>query len=247
MQVRPMRGGMSNRLQEGPSAAGLPMRFASGSELLLCAKQGDHAAYLELCQRASPMAMSMIIKITKNHDDAEDAMQEALINAFLHLHSFNEQSTFSTWFVRIAVNASLMLLRKQRRFSDVRRSSEDGDDIFDNLVDPSPSAETILCQREKRVRLRQAIEGLPSTLRRTVELRHAEGASVQQVAAHMGISVPAVKSRLARATVKLRLSLGESALAAGQHKKTPRGASGQGLGSVIGDRTRTLRLERAAC
>ena len=174
------------------------------------AKQGDHSAYLELCRRASPQAMGMVLRITKNQHDAEDVMQEAMLNAFVHLRDFSGQSAFSTWFTRIAVNSALMLLRKQRRVTHISRYGVDGEDIFDTLADPSPNPETVLSQRENKTLLRGAIQQLPSTLRRTVELRLAESGTLHEIAAYMGISLPAAKSRLARATVRLHATIEQS-------------------------------------
>jgi RNA polymerase sigma-70 factor (ECF subfamily) len=82
--------------------------------LISAAQAGQEWAFVELCFRYSKRILFMLYKITKNREDAEDALQEAKLKAFVHIGDFNRASTFATWFTRIGVNSALMILRRKR-------------------------------------------------------------------------------------------------------------------------------------
>src|ERR1700722_13876114 len=82
--------------------------------LVTAAKLGEHLAFSELWNRHSKRAFNTMYRITRNHQDAEDALQDAFLKAFVHLKNFDGRSTFSTWLTRIAINSALMILRKRR-------------------------------------------------------------------------------------------------------------------------------------
>src|SRR5258708_8065089 len=84
----------------------------SESDLLLAATRGSQAAFGELCQRHSAQLFRTVRRIARNKEDAEDALQDAMFKAFVHLHQFDGRSKFSTWLMRIAINAALMIVRK---------------------------------------------------------------------------------------------------------------------------------------
>ena len=86
----------------------------SDERIVAVAKSGDVAAFDKLCQRHAPKILCMTHRIMRNREDAEDAVQECFLNAFVHLRSFDGRSRFSTWLARIAMNAALMKLRKNR-------------------------------------------------------------------------------------------------------------------------------------
>src|SRR5215813_6356527 len=77
-------------------------------------KAGDHVAFMELIRRSSPVALRAIRNIAHNPADVEDVMQDTFVNAFKGLRSFNQQSKFSTWLTRIAINSALMLVRRRK-------------------------------------------------------------------------------------------------------------------------------------
>jgi len=80
----------------------------TGKELLARARAGDQAAFGELCKRSEPRLLRMARHIVRNEEDAQDAVQEALLNAFRNLSTFDERSSFFTWATRIAINSSLI-------------------------------------------------------------------------------------------------------------------------------------------
>src|ERR1700734_2792849 len=177
--------------------------------LIRAAQSGQEWAFVELCARNSKRVFNTIYGVTKNREDAEDALQDSMMRAFLHLKQFDGRSSFATWFTRIGINSALMILRKRRiRLETSMDATAEGEtwqtwQIADYSMDP----EKHYVGHEKSVRLKRAICRLPSTLRSVVELGQMEGHSMKQIANNMGISVPATKSRLARAKVALRKSM----------------------------------------
>src|ERR1700678_1938440 len=91
---------------------GLDLDFQSMSDegLIAAAQRGQEWAFVELCTRSSKRAFSTIYGVTKNREDAEDAMQDSMMRAFMHLKQFDGRSSFATWFTRIGINSALMIL-----------------------------------------------------------------------------------------------------------------------------------------
>jgi RNA polymerase sigma factor (sigma-70 family) len=182
---------------------------AGDESLLEAAKRGEHAAYIELSNRHAPMIFRVVNRITRNREDAEDAMQESLMKAFIHLRTFDGRSSFATWLTRIAINSALMLLRKKRTKMEISFESDPADANWHSvqLADPSSGPETLYLQQEREHNLKQAIYRLPSNLREVIEIRNAHDVSVTEVAEIAGISVAATKSRLLRAKKALTTSM----------------------------------------
>jgi RNA polymerase sigma factor (sigma-70 family) len=180
--------------------------------LVAAAKDGDHQAYAELCRRHSKQIFRTVLRITRDVADAEDTLQKALLKAYVHIGGFEGRSAFSSWLTRIAINSALMLSRKKR--SRPVYSFESGSDVDDfNLPEPvetSRSPEESCIQNALENELAQAIRYLPPNLRVVMQIRYREEASVAEIAKMLGISEPAVKSRLLRARSKLRRRLGEN-------------------------------------
>jgi len=179
------------------------------SQLVTAAKSGDAAAFEELVNRYERKIFRLTMNITRNHEDAEDAMQDAFMKAYAHLANFQGDSRFYTWLVRIAANEALMRLRKRRpnQFSLDEPVEGDEDLMPRELQDWGPSPEQRYAQAEMRDILDQAIDQLEPEYRVPFVLRDMEELSTEETAAAMGISVAAVKSRLLRARLKLRQKL----------------------------------------
>jgi RNA polymerase sigma factor (sigma-70 family) len=181
---------------------------ASDDTLVLLAKCGGQMAFGELCRRHSSMAMRTVQRITRNREDAEDALQDSLLKAFTHLNTFDGRSSFSTWLTRIAINSALMILRKKRSHPE---DSFDADSWFHlQMVDSSPNPERMFADRETEYAVRRAVRRLPPLLRGVIEIRYSRDASMEQVAVLTGISIAAAKSRMLRAKKSLRTGLGEN-------------------------------------
>jgi RNA polymerase sigma-70 factor, ECF subfamily len=188
---------------ERPHSSGHPQSPAE-KQLIARARAGDQAAFGELCKRSVPRLLGMARRIVRNEEDAQDAVQEALLNAFLNLSRFDERSSFFTWATRIAINSSLMQLRKRRPFF-VRFTDDAPEDFV--VKDPSPDPEALLAEKNEQRVLHEAIRSLPRKLRIVVELKQFRDCSLGETAAALSISCPAVKARLYRAkeTLKNRL------------------------------------------
>jgi RNA polymerase sigma-70 factor, ECF subfamily len=189
----------------------LPSTVAREDEPLLvaAAKSGDSAAFEELVNRYERKIFRLTMNITRNHEDAEDAMQDAFMKAYSHLADFQEDSRFYTWLVRIAANEALMRLRKRRPNQVSLDEPLEGDEelIPRQVEDWGPSPEQRYAQTELNDILNQVIDELEPDYRTVFVLRDVEELDTEETAAVMGISVAAVKSRLLRARLKLRQKL----------------------------------------
>src|SRR6202035_2457218 len=96
--------------------------------LIGAAQAGEEWAFVELCTRNSKRVFNTIYGVTKNREDAEDALQDSMMRAFLHLKQFDGRSSFATWFTRIGINSALMILRKRRiRLETSMDTTDDGE------------------------------------------------------------------------------------------------------------------------
>jgi RNA polymerase sigma-70 factor (ECF subfamily) len=183
-----------------------PATVALGDDLLLSmAQAGQQWAFEELCRRHSNRTCQMIYRVTRNCEDAEDALQDSIMSAFRKLGQFDGHSTFATWFTRIGINSALMILRKKRIRQ--KTSMDTFGDALPPLVHQSPNPEQSYVSNERSMRLERAVSGLSQTLRSVIELRQVEGRSLKEIARSIGISLPAAKSRLSRAKAELRRSM----------------------------------------
>jgi RNA polymerase sigma-70 factor, ECF subfamily len=176
-------------------------------KLVRAAKAGDIGAFEQLVHRYDRNVFRIAQHITQNREDAEDVVQDAFLKAYENLKSFQEQSKFYTWLVRIAVNEALMRLRRRRPERMVSLDEEvktDEDSMPREVADWSPNPEQLYTQSELRDILTKTIQGLPSSFRTVFVLRDVEGLSTEETAEALDLSIPAVKSRLLRARLQLR-------------------------------------------
>lgn len=184
----------------------------SGREevLLSAAQAGQEWAFVELCFHHARRILFVLHKITKNREDAEDAFQESILKAFVHLGEFNRASTFATWFTRIGINSALMILRRKRTRPEVSTDAPmDKGDLLVNweIADRRPNPEDHYIQLERHRRLQAAISKLPTRYRRVFEIRQRSDGSMKEIAEEAGITIAATKSRLLRARQALRSSI----------------------------------------
>jgi RNA polymerase sigma-70 factor (ECF subfamily) len=182
----------------------------SDARLVSAAKSGDAFAFFELSRRHSNKILWRAYRIVKNRPDAEDVRQESLMKAFIHLKEFEERASFSSWLTRIAINSALMTVRKKRRSIETSIDATNNDYEIEyrwEPKDPAESPESRCARREREALLNGAIQGLPPKLREIVQLSHRDDRSMEEIARLLRISVPAAKSRLARARTALRTSL----------------------------------------
>jgi len=180
---------------------------ALDEQLLSAARAGDQEAFSKLSGKYVGMVHRKALAIVRNHEDAEDIVQETMLKAYVNLHGFRGSSTFSTWLTRIAINSSLMLLRKRRSRYEVsfdQSAEEDQAWPVWELPDPRPDAEQICARRQTCDLLSHAFRRLPPRSRSMLEQYHAHDQSIQQAAKSLGITVAAAKSRLMRARQSTR-------------------------------------------
>jgi RNA polymerase sigma factor (sigma-70 family) len=187
----------------------LASKHADDTQLVSAAKCGEHYAFVELFHRHSAKVLRATLRITGNHQDAEDAMQDAFLNAYAHIAKFDGRSQFSSWLIRIAINSSLIILRKRRIRPETSIDSvaENDSSYIWNLIDSSADIETHYFVHERAVRLRKAIGRLQPKLRSVVEIQQARDGSLKETAEIANLSVAATKSRLLRARQALRRTL----------------------------------------
>ena len=175
--------------------------------LVRAAKAGSMEAFEQLIRRYDRNVFRIAQHITQNREDAEDVVQDAFLKAYQNLGQFQGNSKFYTWLVRIAVNEALMKLRKRKSDKTVSMDedveTEDGS-VPREIADWSPNPEQQYKQSELNEILTKTIQGLPAGFRTVFVLRDVEGLSTEETAETLGLSIPAVKSRLLRARLQLR-------------------------------------------
>src|SRR5882762_5251099 len=182
------------------------LRAWSEEQLIAAAKTGRRAPFGELYERHMKQVSCVTRRIIRNREDAEDAAQECFLSAFVHLKDFDGRSRFATWLTSIAINAALMMLRKNRRAREVP------------MDEPNPSSEPVAqrefrydapdpeesCSLRERKRIvESAISGLRPRVRTVVELIHLQEHSIRETAQILWISTAAVKARMFHARVAL--------------------------------------------
>jgi RNA polymerase sigma-70 factor, ECF subfamily len=178
--------------------------------LVSLAKGGDLGAFDELVNRYERRIFRLTMNITQNREDAEDATQDAFMKSFQHLPDFQGGSRFYTWLVRIAVNEALMRLRRRRpNVTSLDEPVQTEEDLMPREIeDWGPTPEQRYQVTELNSILNNAIAELEPIFRTVFVLRDVEQLSTEETAEALGISVPAVKSRLLRARLRLREKLG---------------------------------------
>lgn len=174
------------------------------------AKAGDAQAFSRLVDKYERKIFRLAKHITQNDEDAEDVLQESFLKAYSNLENFQMQSKFYTWLVRIAVNEALMKLRKRK--SDRTVSLDEPHETEEDTVtreiavwDDDP--EKKFSREELRDILQKSVDQLKPAFRTVFVLRDIEELSTEETAEALGISIPAVKSRLLRARLQLREKL----------------------------------------
>jgi len=199
---------MNNRTMPGDPAGQGRGEDCEG-QLISAALSGNASAYEELYQRHSRQVFCSALRILQNVEDAEDVVQESLVQAFKNLDSFKQNSKFSTWLTRIGINCALTQLRRRRVGINRHLTIAGGleEDIFRDIVADRPSPEDMASFAELSDALAEAINRLPPSLREVISIRSSQEASMREIAASIGVSEAAVKARLHRARSLIRETL----------------------------------------
>lgn len=194
-------------IDNSTSCVGVPAAAYDDLTLVHACKNGDVAAFEQLVNRYQARLLSIAQHITHNREDAQDAVQEAFLKAFRNLTQFRENSQISTWLIRIALNESLIKLRKRRSIKEVSMEEDLQCEEYAapfEVADWEPNPEELYRGYEIRDILRSALQGLRPGLRVVFVLRDVEELSTEQVAEVLELTQAAVKTRLWRARLQLR-------------------------------------------
>jgi RNA polymerase sigma-70 factor (ECF subfamily) len=205
----------------GAQAAGMHGREADGaaaSFVKAAQAEGRHAEarerYAELVSRHQRRASRIAYHYLRDAADADEAVQDAFVKAYSHLHSFREELPFEVWFTRILINGCLDRIKARTRRERWITSMPDGPggerDFAERTPGREPSPEAQLLARERRRRVAEALAKLPGRQRSVFMLSHYEGCTSREVSAMTGLNESTVRVHLFRAIRKLRTLLGEA-------------------------------------
>ena len=202
--------------QSGADTVSLKQATRPESQTAVSVKQGEiqvRSSSEQLARAAvdfSSLLYRTAFRQLGNHEDAEDAVQDALLSAFCHLSQFEGRSQMSTWLVRIVINATRMRLRKRPRraaLSIDEIGNQQGDTVWDQFADARPGPEESYRETELRELLNVKLKCLSATFRDAVQLVYLDGFSGQEAAQALGIRQSALKSRISRARAQLASNL----------------------------------------
>ena len=172
-------------------------RPADERALVLAAQRGEREAFSELVRTHERRAYAVARAIVVNHEDAEDAVQEAFLHAYRALHRFLPDQAFGAWLHRIVANAALDITRRRK----VRDADELPETVASPFRDPAESSEL-------RSRLEQALASLPARQRAVIVLHDVEGYKHSEIGVTLGIPEGTARSDLHYARSHLREVLG---------------------------------------
>jgi RNA polymerase sigma-70 factor, ECF subfamily len=199
---------LTNQIERAEEA-GAPsdLHATEDAMLVAAAKEGEGTAFAMLVERHERRIFFVALRITRNWEDAEDAVQQSFQKTFVHLNGFVGKSSFSTWLTRVTINESLMLLRKNRGSREVLiddlNGSEDTATTLE-VPDSTPDPEASYSQSEWAGMLSSAMNELTPGMRKAIQLRELDERSTEETARIMGISVGAVKAQVFHGRKKLR-------------------------------------------
>ena len=173
-------------------------------------RSGQREEIAELVSIFMDPVYRLALRMTGNEQDAEDVTQETFIKVIRALPGFEGRSQLATWIYRIAMNESLMNLRKRKpgiSQLEIDAEKDDDDGVEIEIVDWAAQPESELLNVEAKEELDRAITHLSENLRSVFTLRDLQGLSIEETSEVLGISVPNVKTRLLRARLKLRQEL----------------------------------------
>jgi RNA polymerase sigma-70 factor (ECF subfamily) len=180
----------------------------SDSDIVRRVRAGESALFEILMRRHNQRVYRAVRAVVKREAEVEDVMQQAYVNAFTHLHQFEQRSQFSTWLIRIALNEAFGRRRKMQMSESVLRMQPDVDndrgEFMDTFTTPEADPERQAYAQELRRVLEAAVDTLPESYRTVFMLRDIEGLSTSETGEGLGLGEEAVKTRLHRARAMIR-------------------------------------------
>lgn len=168
--------------------------------------RGNREMFEVLVRRYNQQLFRIGLAYLRNHEEVEDAMQNAYLKAFIHLSRFERTALFSTWITRIMINECLMILRRRKKAAEKSAALQ-----LEYEESHPPQGEARLSLKEMKTLLENAISRLPCKFRAIYLLREVQQMPTQQAAACLGISMESAKVNLHRARERLKLELLKSA------------------------------------
>jgi RNA polymerase sigma-70 factor (ECF subfamily) len=177
----------------------------SDEALVSRARARDSAAFELLMRRHNQRVYRVVRAILRDADEIEDVIQQAYMQAFVHLDQFGGAARWSTWVCRIAINEALARVRGRGRFVSMDAANEEDMTDFDRV--PASDPERAAAGRELGQMVEQAIDGLPEIYRAVLIMREVEGMSTNEAAAVLDVEPEVIKTRLHRARASLRAAV----------------------------------------
>lgn len=180
----------------------------------------------EVLSQRLPSFYRTAYRFLGNTADAEDAVQDALLSAYKHLHEFRGEAQLSTWLTVIVSNCARMQLRSRPRYLHVSVDEPLGENqelpLSERLADNRPTPEDECREAQLKRKLRHLVEGLSPTLRRAFQLRDLDGLSIREAADVLNVPVGTVKAQLSRARAKLARSMRRAFAPTGTRRRNAR-------------------------
>jgi RNA polymerase sigma-70 factor (ECF subfamily) len=169
---------------------------------------GDRRVFEPLVRRHERRVFRVTLAVLGNIEDAEEAMQDTFVKAFQHLGQFRRESRFTTWLTRIAVNEAIHKRSARKNFVPLNEAESAKEQFAPKRCEPWKSnPEQLYGKQELHRIVEDAIQSLPEIYREAFVLRDVEELSAEEAGEVLGITVPALKSRLLRARLMIRETL----------------------------------------
>lgn len=183
-------------------------------ELISRAQKGDSDAFSALILSYEKRMYGFALRMLKSPEEAEDALQEALLKAYSKLNTYHGDASFSTWLYTILNRLCLDILRKKKRtgeetFLSLNQTSKEDEDYELQIEDSAPTPEEAYHKKETMRALMEGIQKLSDEHRAVILMRDIDGLDYEAIAKITGTTLGTVKSRLNRARVNLRKILEE--------------------------------------
>jgi RNA polymerase sigma-70 factor (ECF subfamily) len=193
-------------LELGPSGA----CSLSDTDIVRRVQAGESALFEILMRRHNQRVYRVARAVVKDEGEVEDVMQQAYVNAFIHLHQFEERAQFSTWLTRIALHEAFGRRRKMLRSASLATGQSDPYEergFMNTLTSSEADPERQAYAQELNRVLEAAVDDLPEMYRTVFMLRDIEGLSTSETGEGLGLGPEAVKTRLHRARAMIRRSV----------------------------------------
>jgi len=209
-----------SRIHEVEAETGGSERVAD-EEIVRQVLAGERDLFEELVLRHQRRIMHYLTRMVKDADLAEDLAQVTFIKAFTALASFDPQYRFTTWLYRIASNAAIDHLRRNRlRLFSLDQPLETEDGTLElQIPSPGPAPDELAGRGEVRTLLREAVDRLPPEYRQLIALRHGSDCSYEEISLITGLPMGTVKNRLFRARNLLKEILSDSEIRPGSGER----------------------------